>query len=184
MGRRELRIAGFGGQGVVLAGQIVGQAVAVYDNQFAAFTQNYGPEARGGNSSAQVVIRESNSDWPETLNIDLLVILSQEGYTTWLKKVDAKAAIIYDNYLIRNVDANRAQQYAIPATKIADELGVPQAANMVMMGALAAITGLVTIEDLSASIPKRGKGPDVNAKALDEGFRLGNLAKEQVAQKV
>ena len=177
--RKEIVVVGSGGQGV----QTLGRLLALVLNKkgyLSSFKANYGPEARGGNSSAQVVIRESNSDWPETLNIDLLVILSQEGYTTWLRKVDDKAEIIFDNYLIRNYSTDRKGQYAVPATKIADEFGVPQAANMVMLGAVAAITGLVSVQDLAGVIPQRGgKSSEVNAKALDEGFRLGNLAVSQ-----
>jgi len=176
--RKEIVIVGSGGQGV----QTLGRLLALVLNKkgfLSSFKANYGPEARGGNSSAQVVVREASSDWPEILNVNLLVPMSQEGYTTWLPKIDEKAVIIYDNYLVRNVSANRTEQYPIPATKLADEMGMPLSANMIMLGAVAAISELVNVQDILQVIPQKAGRAEGNLKALEAGYKLG---KEQITK--
>ena len=179
--RKEMVFVGSGGQGV----QTLGRLFALVLNKkgyLSSFKANYGPEARGGNSSAQVVIRESNSDWPEMLNVDLLVVMSQEGYKIWTSKIDSSATVIYDSYLIRET-AERKDQYAVPATRVAEEMGIAQSANIVMLGAVAAITGLTTLKDFEGQIPRRGNS-NTNEKALEAGFNLGLEAKAKAGQKV
>jgi 2-oxoglutarate ferredoxin oxidoreductase subunit gamma len=180
--RKEIVIVGSGGQGV----QTLGRLLALVLNKkgyLSSFKANYGPEARGGNSSAQVVIRESSSDWPEILNVDLLVAMSQEGYDTWLAKIEPQAIVVFDNYLVRKFSSDRAQQHAIPATKIADELGVPLAANMVMLGAVASISGLVNVPDILEVMPQRAGRAEGNLKALEAGFKLGTTNPAQASKK-
>jgi len=174
--RKEIVVVGSGGQGV----QTLGRLFALVLNKkghLSSFKANYGPEARGGNSSAQVVVRESDSDWPETLNVDLLVVMSQEGYRTWLTKIEHNTTIIYDSYLIKDI-SERKEQYAIPATKIADEMGIVQSANIVMLGAVASLTGLATVKDFEGVIPRRGTS-NLNDKALEAGFLTAEQVKNE-----
>ena len=166
--RKEIVIVGSGGQGVQSLGRLLAMAL---DNKgfLSSFKANYGPEARGGNSSAQVVIKESATDWPEILAVDLLVAMSQEGYETWTAKINPEADIIFDNYLVRTVSLPHAHQYPVPATKIANELDAPIAANMLMLGAIASMSGLLDVQDIITAMSKRARPSASNIKALEEG---------------
>lgn len=175
MGRRELRIAGFGGQGVVLAGQIVGQAVAVYDNQFAAFTQNYGPEARGGSCTAEVVAAEEPIGYPYLTRPKIVVILSQDAYNKYGKDLAEDTQLIIDPDLVKPDPAQKHPYMIIPSNRIARELGRVVVANIVLLGFLAAVSDFVSLEALRksvlATVPK-GTG-EFNIKAFETGYKYG-----------
>ena len=175
MGRRELRIAGFGGQGVVLAGQIVGQAVAVYDKQFAAFTQNYGPEARGGSCTAEVVAAEDPIGYPYLTKPGVVVILSQDAYNKYGKNLPAETQLIIDPDLVKPDPAQNHACLTVPANRLAREMGRVVVANIILLGFLAAVSDFVSSEALRksvlASVPK-GTG-EFNMKAFENGYKYG-----------
>jgi 2-oxoglutarate ferredoxin oxidoreductase subunit gamma len=175
LGRRELRIAGFGGQGVVLAGNIVGQAVAVYDKQFAAFTQNYGPEARGGSCTAEVVAAEEPIGYPYLTKPQIVVILSQDAYTKYGKDLPAETLLIIDPDLVKPDPAQTHPFLTIPTNRMARELGRVVVANIVLLGFLAAVSTFATAEALRksvlATVPK-GTG-EFNMKAFEAGYKYG-----------
>jgi 2-oxoglutarate ferredoxin oxidoreductase subunit gamma len=175
LGRRELRIAGFGGQGVVLAGNIVGQAVAVYDKQYAAFTQNYGPEARGGSCTAEVVAAEEPIGYPYLTKPQIVVILSQDAYTKYGKDIPAETLLIIDPDLVKPDPADGHPFLAIPTNRMARELGRVVVANIVLLGFLAAVSDYVSTEALRksvlATVPK-GTG-EFNMKAFEAGYKYG-----------
>jgi 2-oxoglutarate ferredoxin oxidoreductase subunit gamma len=175
LGRREMRIAGFGGQGVVLAGNIVGQAVAVYDKQFAAFTQNYGPEARGGSCTAEVVAAEEPIGYPYLTQPDVVVIISQDAYNKYGKGLPEITQLIIDPDLVKPDPQDTHPYLTVPANKMARDLGRVVVANIVLLGFLAAVNRFVTVEALRksvvASVPK-GTG-DFNLKAFEQGYQYG-----------
>jgi 2-oxoglutarate ferredoxin oxidoreductase subunit gamma len=175
LGRRELRIAGFGGQGVVLAGNIVGQAVAVYDKQFAAFTQNYGPEARGGSCTAEVVAAEEPIGYPYLTSPKLVVILSQDAYTKYGKNLPAETQLIIDPDLVKPDPQDGHAYLSIPTNRLAREMGRVVVANIILLGFLAAVSDFVSVEALRksvlATVPK-GTG-EFNMKAFETGFKYG-----------
>jgi 2-oxoglutarate ferredoxin oxidoreductase subunit gamma len=175
LGRRELRIAGFGGQGVVLAGQIVGQAVAVYDKQFAAFTQNYGPEARGGSCTAEIVAAEEPIGYPYLTKPTLVVILSQDAYNKYGKNLSEDTQLIIDPDLVKPDPEQKHKYLIIPTNRIAREMGRVVVANIVLLGFLASVSNFVSAEALKksvlATVPK-GTG-EFNMKAFETGFKYG-----------
>lgn len=175
MGRREMRIAGFGGQGVVLAGNIVGQAVAVYDKQFAAFTQNYGPEARGGSCTAEVVAAEEPIGYPYLTSPKLVVILSQDAYNKYGKNLPADTQLIVDPDLVKPDPAENHPYLTIPTNRMAREMGRVVVANIILLGFLAAVSDFVSAEALRksvlATVPK-GTG-EFNMKAFELGYKYG-----------
>src|SRR3990167_2534640 len=120
--RREVRRGGFGGQGIILAGYMLGKAAALYDGKEAVFTQAYGPEARGGACSADLVISDEQIDYPMVSRPDLLVLMSQEAFTKYGSAVAEGAQLIVDSDL---VEGATGQQWLrdIPATRLAAELG-------------------------------------------------------------
>ncbi len=175
MGRTELRIAGFGGQGVVLSGHIVGQAASVYNKGFATFTQSYGPEARGGSCTAEVVVADQPIGYPYLTNPKVVVILSQEAYSKYGRNLPPETTLIIDNDLVKPDTSDGKVSLAIPANRMARELGRVVVANIIMLGFMAAVTDLVSAEALRksvlASVP-RGTG-DFNMKAFERGYNYG-----------
>jgi 2-oxoglutarate ferredoxin oxidoreductase subunit gamma len=139
--RKEIRISGFGGQGVVLAGYILGKGLAIYDSYEAVMTQSYGPEARGGASSANLVLSDEPIDYPFVQQADFLVALSQEGYTRYRSTIKPGALILIEEDLVIPDQDDHA--FLIPATRLAEELGRRVVTNVVMLGFFTAITGLI-----------------------------------------
>ncbi|MFH1381598.1 MAG: 2-oxoacid:acceptor oxidoreductase family protein [Chloroflexota bacterium] len=177
MSRKELRIAGFGGQGVVLAGHIVGQAASVYDKGFATFTQSYGPEARGGSCTAEVIVSDESISYPYLNNPQVLVIISQESYAKYGQDVTPGTLLIIDPDLVKpDTGKNKVKFLSIPANRLArEQIGRVVVANIILLGFLAAVSDIVSPEALKASIlasvPK-GTG-DLNMKAFDLGYHYG-----------
>jgi 2-oxoglutarate ferredoxin oxidoreductase subunit gamma len=170
-----MRVAGFGGQGVVLAGQIVGQAAAVFDKKFAAFTQNYGPEARGGSCTAEVVRDDAPIDYPYLTTPEIVVILSQDAYLKYGKDVSPEALLIIDPDLVKVEDNISRPFLSVPANRMARKLGRAVVANIVLLGFLASVSDFVSRDALRqsvvASVPKGTE--DFNLKAFDAGYQYG-----------
>src|SRR3990170_5541418 len=157
--RKEIRISGFGGQGVVLAGYILGKALAIYDGFEAVMTQSYGPEARGGASSANIVVSDESIDYPFVQQPDILVALSQEGYTRFRPGVKPGGLILIDQDLV--IAFNDDQPMNIPATRLAEELGRRVVANVVMLGFFTSVSGLIHREAMEKAIQTSVKSKTV-----------------------
>jgi len=170
--RIEVRFTGFGGQGMVVMGYIVGKAAAVYDGKNAAMTQSYGPEARGGASSTQVVISDTRIAYPYVTDVGVLVGMSQEGYNKYRTQRSKDAKVLIDEDLVMLApDEDPSNVYKIPATRFAEELGRKIVANIVMLGFFSALTGIVDDKSLrraiSESVPKATI--DLNIRAYEKG---------------
>ncbi|MFA7197707.1 MAG: 2-oxoacid:ferredoxin oxidoreductase subunit gamma [Methanoculleus sp.] len=175
--RHEVRFSGYGGQGIILSAVILGRAAALYDNKYAVQTQVYGPEARGGASMGQVVIDDAPIRYPEVVDPDIYVIMSQQGFEKYGSRAGKDAVMLLDTDLVRSRPISR--YYEIPATTEAREtLGKEIVANIVMIGALSAATGVVSREAIERavldSVPKGTE--NLNLKALKRGFELGERA--------
>ena len=144
MGRVEIRMAGFGGQGIVLAGNIIGQAAAIYDNKFATFTQNYGPESRGGSCTAEVLASDEPINYPYVLSPNLVIVFSQEAYTKYGRNNAPGSIMIIDSDLVKPDPSHNPPPFAIPATQMARETGKIVVANIIMLGFLAAVSDVVS----------------------------------------
>jgi 2-oxoglutarate ferredoxin oxidoreductase subunit gamma len=182
--RKEIRITGFGGQGIVLAGYILGKAASVYDGKSATLVQSYGPEARGSACAAQVVVADEAINYPYVRKQEILVAMSQEGYDSWTGHLVDGGVLLYDGDL---VDAGTPPAQAgfvasAPATRTAETMGRRMAANIVMLGFLVGCTGIVDAEAMRqavrTSVPAGTE--DFNLAALDKGLQY---AAEAVAAK-
>ena len=175
MGRVEIRISGFGGQGIILTGQIIGQAASIYDDGFATFSQSYGPESRGGSCTAEVVISNEPIDYPYVQNPQVLIILSQEAYAKYVNNLPKGTLVIIDSDLVKPGASHNTAPISIPATRMAREMGRAVVANIIMLGFLAAVSDLVSVEALRksilASVPE-GTG-EFNMKAFESGYDYG-----------
>lgn len=169
--RKEIKLAGFGGQGIILMSVMLANAAGYYDDKEIAQTQSYGPEARGGACQAAVVICDKEIDYIKCINPDVFVAMSQAALDKYLDEVDVKTAIVLiDDSLVTSVPDNIKSLYKIPATTIAEvECGNRMSANTVMLAAMLKITGLLPMDTLKSTItghlPK--KFQTVNLKALD-----------------
>jgi 2-oxoglutarate ferredoxin oxidoreductase subunit gamma len=172
---RQVRISGFGGQGVVLAGTILGHA-ATKDGKWVAGASSYGAQARGGSARSDVVISDGPIVYPHVIEADVLVTMAQTAYNKYIEELAQGAVIIYDDEMVSPRSLDKVMQIGIPATSQAiKELNQKQTANIVMLAASAAITGLVTREALLAAITENvsDRFRESNIKALELGFRLG-----------
>ncbi|MGA7579546.1 MAG: 2-oxoacid:acceptor oxidoreductase family protein [Desulfobaccales bacterium] len=171
--RFEIRLAGSGGQGLVLAGVILAEAAGIYDGKFVCQTQSYGPEARGGASKAEVVISDAEIDYPKAIRPDVLLALNQKSLDVFLGDLKEGGVLLVDADLVREVPESGA--LAIPFTRMAREAGRELMANIVALGALAAITGAVSREGLKAAVLARvpAASREMNERALEAGLAAG-----------
>jgi 2-oxoglutarate ferredoxin oxidoreductase subunit gamma len=175
----EIRIAGFGGQGVILSAVVLGKAASIYQNAFATMTQSFGPEARGGACSAQLVLSESPVLYPYVTQPDILVVMSQEAYTRFVPELKETGTLIIEEDLVHFSDLKEGVKvHSIPATRIAEELGKRMVLNSVMVGFFTAVTGLLTEESVrkavADSVPTNFR--ELNLKAFERGFAYGTVA--------
>jgi 2-oxoglutarate ferredoxin oxidoreductase subunit gamma len=170
--RKEVRFTGFGGQGMAVIGSILGRAAAVYDGKQATMTQSYGPEARGGASSSQVIISDGRIFYPYVIESDILVGMSQEGYEKHRSTLKKTGVLLYDEDLV-TLDPDESAEHilAIPATRFAEDLGRKIVANIVMLGFLSGITEIVSEDALKKAIADSVPKPTIqlNLKAFDRG---------------
>jgi 2-oxoglutarate ferredoxin oxidoreductase subunit gamma len=175
-GEKHILITGFGGQGVITAGDILGKAATIYDGKFATMTQAYGPEARGGACAAQIIIGEEEVLFPYIKEPNILICLSQEGYSKNFGSLREGGMLLLDSDLVRAKDIYPgAAPYTIPATRFAEELGNKMMANIVMLGFLAAISDVISAEALRkaalTSVPEPTR--EINVQAFERGFDYG-----------
>lgn len=178
MDRTEVRLSGFGGQGIILAGFIVGQAAAIHDGKNATFTQAYGPEARGGACSAQVVITDEEGAYPYVDRPQVVVAMSQEAYAKYAADVPDTVQVIIDEDLVKPDEKQKDRVLRVPATRIAQELGRSAVANIVMLGFLTAVSSIVSEDAMKKSVldsvPKGTE--ELNTTAFERGFACGREA--------
>jgi 2-oxoglutarate ferredoxin oxidoreductase subunit gamma len=178
----EIRIAGFGGQGVILSAIVLGKAASIFQGAFATMTQNFGPEARGGACSAQLVLSDSPVLYPYVTQPDILVVTSQEAYARFIPELKDGGVLIVEEDLVRvdpSLSANKEiQVYSIPATRIAEVLGKRIVQNSVMVGFFTAVTNLLDPDAVGKavadSVPASFR--ELNLKAFEKGLEYGITA--------
>jgi 2-oxoglutarate ferredoxin oxidoreductase subunit gamma len=169
--RTEIRLAGEGGQGMILAGIILAEAAAIYDGKMAVQTQSYGPEARGGASKSEVVIADGEIDHPEVLAADVVVTLSQEAYDKYAVGVKQGGLLIVDDEKVSRI--RTADAIKIPISRLAFETtGRAITANTVALGVLVGLTAVVSRTSIEKAVTARApRGTEeMNRKALEAGF--------------
>ncbi len=175
----EIRIAGFGGQGVILSAIILGKAASIFEGGHATMTQNFGPESRGGACSAQVVLSDSPILYPYVTRPDILVAMSQEAYNRFVPELKEGGLLVVEQDLVHlSALPEGIRVHAVPATRLAEELGRRMVLNVVMVGFFAAVTGVVgeqalrrAVED---SVPPAFR--ELNLMAFQKGFEYGTTS--------
>ena len=181
--RTEIRIAGFGGQGVIMAGIIVGKAAALYDNINAVQTQSYGPEARGGASKTEVVISDDEIYYPKVQEPDILVAMSHTALIKYLDDLKDNGILIIDPdmveendpVLVKFIKDHNIKLFKAPATETAvNDIGLRVVANIVMVGAIVKATKIISKDAALKAILSSGpKGTEKkNQEAFEAGYNL------------
>lgn len=178
--RVEIRFSGAGGQGIVLAGIILAEAVTVIEGRNAVQSQSYGPESRGGASKSEVVISDGEIDYPKVVKADVLLAFTQQALNKYIKEVKEGGIVIVDEDLVPEVPEGNYTLYRFPFTRIAkEELGRDIFLNVIALGTLVGLTNIVKKESIEKAVLARiPKGTEeINKKALQIGFELAEKAK-------
>jgi 2-oxoglutarate ferredoxin oxidoreductase subunit gamma len=183
MARTEIKIGGFGGQGVILSGYIIGRAASIYDKKHATMIQAFGPEARGSACSAQVIVSPEEIAYPYITSPEIMVVMSQEAYTKFSPELAPKGTLITEEELVQPHNLRKdLKHFSIPATRIAEELGKKMVLNIVMMGFMTAVTGIVEADAMrnavKVSVPKGTE--DLNLNAFNKGYEYGVAQKAKL----
>ena len=173
-GQTEIIVTGFGGQGIILTGRILGMAASLGDKKESTLVQAYGPESRGGACNAQVIISNTPIHYPYVNRPHILVAMSQAGYDKFAPALEPASILLVDQDLV-NPEHTVCDHFAIPATRMAENLGNKMMANIIMLGFCTAVTGAVTNAAAQAmvrkSVPKGTE--DRNIEAFTKGYDYG-----------
>lgn len=170
--RYDIRLSGSGGQGLIMMGIILAEAIGVYDGKFVAQTQSYGPEARGGSSKAEVVVSDEEIDYPKAMQLDLLLAMNQRSCDDYYMDLKPNGILIVDSTFVTQVPVSGA--YVIPFTRIAREmLKREMVANIVALGAISQLSDIVSKKAIEAAVLARvPKGTEkLNKDALQAGMQ-------------
>ena len=178
VGRTEIRITGFGGQGVVLAGHIIGRACAIHADLNATMIQSFGPEARGSACSATLVVSDDEVLYPYIQRPDIFVVMSTEGYEKYGEELKDDGMLVYEQDLVRPVAKAGQKAFGIPSTRIAESLGRAIVQNIVMVGFFAGVSNLVSQaamrDAVMGSVPAGTE--EINLQAFEKGLEYANRA--------
>lgn len=170
----EMKLTGFGGQGIILTAILIGKATSIFENRNAVLIQSFGPEARGGACQAQVIISDDPILYPYVKTPNILMALSQEAHDTYIKDLTDGGILIYEKDMVNPGEVKKGiKSFGVPSTQIAEELGRKIVLNMVTLGFLTAVTRLAKPESMKKAIESTvPKGTiDLNLRAFDRGFK-------------
>jgi len=177
----EIRFVGYGGQGIVRAGIIVVKGASIFDDKFAVMNQSFGPEARGGACSSELVISDAKVLYPYVEVADVLVAMSQPGYEKFEPELGEEGMLLIDEDMVKPAEPRDAiKVFSVPATRLSEELGYRIMANVVMLGFFTAVTQLVSkdgmVKAITDSVP--GGLVDYNLNAFEKGFQYKSQPSE------
>lgn len=173
--RYEIRLSGSGGQGLILAGQILAEAAAVYDDKYATQSQSYGPEARGGASRSEVIIADEEIDYPKAVNLDFVLALTQQACDKYAADLKKGGVLLADATEVTKQPHGDYKVFAVPITEIAEkEVGKKVTANLVAVGLIVGLSKIVSPiaaeEALWDRVPKGTE--EINLKAFKKGLEI------------
>jgi 2-oxoglutarate ferredoxin oxidoreductase subunit gamma len=174
-----VRFAGYGGQGLLTAGMILSEAAGIYNGKYVVQTQAYGAEARGGASRSDVIISDTEIVYPKPKQLDVLVAMNREAIDKYRNSVRPGGRLIADSTYVKGLRVTEAD--LVPFTDIARELGNELVANVVALGALVELTGLVSDDAMRKAVEGRVPAAyrELNLKALNKGFEAGRAVIEE-----
>ncbi len=169
--RYEIRFGGSGGQGVITAAVIMAEAAGVYDGFYVCQTQSYGPQSRGGNSKAELIISRQEIDYPKVIKMDCFLAMNQTALDDYFYDFEPNGLLVVDSTFVDQTPTSRA--ISLPFTAMARELGKEIVANIIAIGAVAKLCGKVSLESLEKAVVARvpEKYRDLNQQALNVGIK-------------
>jgi 2-oxoglutarate ferredoxin oxidoreductase subunit gamma len=172
----EIRLAGFGGQGIILAGYIIGKAAAIFDNKFSTLIQSFGPEARGSSCSAQLLISASQILYPYLTQAEISIILSRDAFERFSGELKPGGIMLVEKDLVQPDKVPKGVKlFAVPATRLAEEMGRKIVMNIITVGFFSATTGITSYEAsreaVATSVPPGTE--EINLKAFETGYEYG-----------
>ncbi len=176
MSETQIRIGGFGGQGVILSAIIVGRAAAIFGGMHATLIQSFGPEARGSSSSAELIVSDVPINYPYVGEVDMLVVLSQDAYAKFSPRLKKGGLLVTESELVKVSPEDAAgRHFAVPATRIAEEIGRKIVLNIVTVGFFGAVSQLMPREALQKSVIDSVPAGthELNLKAFNRGYDAG-----------
>ena len=184
MGNRyEIRLSGSGGQGIILSGIILAEALGLYGGKFVAQTQSYGPEARGGASRTEVIVSDEEIDYPKAIKLDLLLAMNQKSCDEYYRDLKEDGMLIVDSTFVTQVPTSKAIQ--IPFTKIAREKFHREiVANIISLGTITEFMDIISPKDMEAAVLARvPKGTEkLNRDAFKAGVMAARKFKESIRE--
>jgi 2-oxoglutarate ferredoxin oxidoreductase subunit gamma len=177
--RYEIRLSGSGGQGLILMGIILAEAIGIYDGKYVAQTQSYGPEARGGSSKSEVIVSDEEIDYPKAMRLDLLLAMNQKSCDEFYPDLKPDGLLIVDSTFVTQIPTPKAFQ--VPFTRIAREKFKREVvANIIALGALSQLSPIVSAKAVESAVLARvPKGTEkLNRDALRAGMNAAKRAKE------
>jgi 2-oxoglutarate ferredoxin oxidoreductase subunit gamma len=181
MAQTEIRIGGFGGQGVILSGIIIGRAAAIHAGMHATLIQSFGPEARGSSSSAELIVSDERIWYPYLRQADMLVALSQDAYARFAPGLKPGGLLVTEAELVKlQPEPPTARRYTVPATRLAEEIGRKIVLNIITVGFFGAVSKLMPMEALEQGV-RESVPPgtlDLNLRAFRRGYEAGMAALE------
>jgi 2-oxoglutarate ferredoxin oxidoreductase subunit gamma len=177
--RYEIRLSGSGGQGLILMGIILAEAIGIYDGKYVAQTQSYGPEARGGSSKSEVIVSDEEIDYPKAMSLDLLLAMNQKSCDEFYPDLKPDGLLIVDSTFVTQIPSPKAFQ--VPFTRIAREKFKREVvANIIALGALSQLSPIVSAKAVESAVLARvPKGTEkLNRDALRAGMNAAKRAKE------
>ncbi len=179
--RYDIRLSGSGGQGIILMGIILAEAVGIYEGRYVSQTQSYGPEARGGSSKAEIVISDTEIDYPKAIKLDMLLAMNQKSCDDYYMDLKPEGILIVDSTFVKQLPVARV--YQIPFTRIARErFGKEMVANIIALGAITKLTDIVSPKSMEKAVFARvPKGTEkLNREALNVGMAEAIKAKKNI----
>lgn len=179
--RYEIRLSGAGGQGLILAGVILAEAAAIFDDRYAVQSQSYGPEARGGASKSEVIIGSEPISYPKATRPNLLLALNQESFDKYISDISPDGIVIVDSDFVKDARSGDYRLIPIQITDLArKEIGREVVVNMISLGIIQAVTNIIAYDSLEKAVLRRvPKGTEsINLKALQIGVEAGKRSVE------
>jgi len=153
MAKTEIRIGGLGGQGVIMAGLILGKAASIFDQKHAAMIQSFGPEARGSACSAQITVDDNQIGYPYVDTLDVLVTLSQEAFDLFAPQLKPDGVLVYESELVEPEGLpDSIARFGVPATRFAEQMRRKMVLNIVMVGFMTAVTEICSAESMQRAV--------------------------------
>lgn len=172
----QIVLSGVGGQGLIACGNLIAEAAIMQENKYATLTSSHGVETRGTFSKSDVIISDNEIYYPEVMKADVVLSLAQVAYNRYVSAIGPEAYLVYDSSMVTDLKESKAKQIGFPFTEIAREMGNIAVANIVALGAIVKITGLLKeksiVYAIESTFGEKPKVMELNMKAFNKGLEL------------